>query len=971
MNSSAAANTTATTERMEDGGWVEAPLMPGPVSGWPTATHIHSVSAVPSVRGPAVSRMGRWIWLMWIPWLAIGPGGAVGATTDPATRLTVDAAVARAVRENPDLVAARLGIEQARGRMAQAGRLGSPELGAEFRPNVAGREGSVSVGFTQRFPAAARLRAERAVSRWELLAAEAEVADAERRVAQQVRSLGIEGLALAAQQRLKDEQILNSRGLADAARRTAAAGEGSAIDTAQFELETRQLELERLRLDAQLAETMAELRSWLGWPEGSGLSLEGELPGPVVPSADRWEPERRPDYRAALARSTAARDGVSLARASRWEEVSVGLFGEVQREEDAPIGLEDEAMVGLRLSVPLPIWGRFRGRIDEAAATALRSEKEAEALAVRIRAEAEVARVRMDLAARQAVEIGSDLLPRALDLETRLRVAHQQGQATVTDVLRARERRLGLEVASLTARRDFHLARVRYEAAIGDRATGRVPAGTATRAGVERRPVPRRRRRLRSGVRGGGCRVRCDGGVGIAAAHRTDVSGVEIPPRCNHRLGELASATGAPSVVATAGRRLKRTMTRLWLAFVLLVSPGVLVAAEGSSAEPPVVLDATTIQNLRLETVTVGKRVFEETLFALGRIRVAPGRQAFVSSRVPGRALRVEAHIDTRVEKGDELVLVESRLSGDPPPTVGLRAPMSGLIASVNIALGQPVSPEAALIEIVDLDEVHAVAAVPEHLVGRLKLGNRSRLRVSALPGREFEAELAHFGAEADMTAGTLDAAFHVENPDYALRPGMRAEFSIVVHSRPDVLAVPREAIQGDMGSRSVFVRETGRTNAFVRVPVVLGAENDRQVEVLRGLKEGDEVVARGAYSLGFAGRGAVSLKASLDAAHGHDHNEDGSEKHDDEPAGTSDEAEHDHEHDHDEDPDHDHEGEVSEDRAGVGGGDGVGFGTWGIFFATTTGLLTVLLVLSVARGRAERRLDGVRAGMKEGDGHA
>jgi hypothetical protein len=53
---------------------------------------------------------------------------------------------------------------------------------------------------------------------------------------------------------------------------------------------------------------------------------------------------------------------------------------------------------------------------------------------------------------------------------------------------------------------------------------------------------------------------------------------------------------------------------------------------------------------------------------------------------------------------------------------------------------------------------------------------------------------------------------------------------------------------------------------------------NDRFVEVTAGLVAGDEVVTTGAYSLGFAGKGSVSLKAALDAAHGHEHNEDGSE---------------------------------------------------------------------------------------------
>ena len=52
----------------------------------------------------------------------------------------------------------------------------------------------------------------------------------------------------------------------------------------------------------------------------------------------------------------------------------------------------------------------------------------------------------------------------------------------------------------------------------------------------------------------------------------------------------------------------------------------------------------------------------------------------------------------------------------------------------------------------------------------------------------------------------------------------------------------------------------------------------DRFVEIVSGVLVADEVVTRGAYSLAFAGKGSVSLKEALDAAHGHEHNEDGSE---------------------------------------------------------------------------------------------
>ena len=106
----------------------------------------------------------------------------------------------------------------------------------------------------------------------------------------------------------------------------------------------------------------------------------------------------------------------------------------------------------------------------------------------------------------------------------------------------------------------------------------------------------------------------------------------------------------------------------------------------------------------------------------------------------------------------------------------------------------------------------------------------------------------------------------------------MPVEFSLITGKRTDVLAVPRIAVQGEGADRFLYVSHDSIPNAFVRVPVVVGAVNDRFVEITQGLLPGDKVVTTGAYSLAFAGKGSVSLKEALDAAHGHEHNEDGSE---------------------------------------------------------------------------------------------
>ncbi len=353
-------------------------------------------------------------------------------------------------------------------------------------------------------------------------------------------------------------------------------------------------------------------------------------------------------------------------------------------------------------------------------------------------------------------------------------------------------------------------------------------------------------------------------------------------------------------------------------------SLGLMMAAVHAAGPERVILEAASVRNLGIETAEAEEGSFEETIFALGRLEVLPGRRAVVSSRIPGRAFSVLVLPHQKVEEGDELMWVESRQPGDPPPTVMLPSPMSGLVARVDVAVGQPVHPDQGLMEIVDLSTIEASASVPQHLAGRLAVGQKARIRVATRPGGVLEAKLAHLGVYADEKSGVVEAAFHLSNENLDLRPGLRAEFSIVVSEREGVTSVPKSALQGEAGSRFLFVKDYELDNAYVKVPVVTGAQNDRLVEVVKGLLPGDEVVTRGAHALAFAGRGNVSLKAAMDAAHGHAHNEDGSEM----TRGAGDGHE---------------EGDHEDGR----------WNSLTVFFAASTGLLLVLLVATFTLRKA------------------
>ncbi len=292
-----------------------------------------------------------------------------------------------------------------------------------------------------------------------------------------------------------------------------------------------------------------------------------------------------------------------------------------------------------------------------------------------------------------------------------------------------------------------------------------------------------------------------------------------------------------------------------------------------------VILDEFGVTNLGIQTVEAEERDFEVSVFSIGRIDEIPSSRSVLSSRIAGRVVSIDAFEGDTVSEGQVLAKVESRQLGNPPPTIELRAPQSGLVVDSHVRIGQPVEPNNELLDISDRSRMWAIAKIPEQEAARVRIGSQAYIRIPGLGEERIEASLYRFGVDADQQAGAVEGIFVLENLDGRLRPGMRAEFSVVLEKRKNVMTIPREAVQGDPANRVVFVRDFDIPNAFVRAPVVLGEQNDLFVEVVAGLFPGDEVVTSGSYSLAFAGGGSgISLKEALDAAHGHEHNEDGSE---------------------------------------------------------------------------------------------
>jgi cobalt-zinc-cadmium efflux system outer membrane protein len=383
----------------------------------------------------------------------------------PALTLPVSGVAARIRTHHPMLKAARLAVEEARGRQLGAGRLANPTLGYDFQnqSNVSPQTGVFSLD--QSFPITLRLGLEKKLTAQLVQAAELEVRNVERKLIAEAQEQVVRLLTLKKQKALRHQQTELARRLAEFAEGRAKAGEVSPLDAKQVRLDSQRLQVESRLLEAQSVSLLGQLKPMLGLRSEESLTFAGELPTMALPGVSSWM--RRPDYQLAQTKVAAADTDKALAKAKRLPDVTAGFFASREMQDVTPTNRERTGFLGFRISIPLPFWNRNQGEIAEKAAAAERARLESEALAVQINGEAGTARKEMETNASIVRETRDQLLPLAVEQMDAQQKAYESGQADLLSVLRARDQRLQVEASSLDALRDFHLARIRYEAAVG------------------------------------------------------------------------------------------------------------------------------------------------------------------------------------------------------------------------------------------------------------------------------------------------------------------------------------------------------------------------------------------------------------------------------------------------------------------------------------------------------------------------
>lgn len=152
----------------------------------------------------------------------------------------------------------------------------------------------------------------------------------------------------------------------------------------------------------------------------------------------------------------------------------------------------------------------------------------------------------------------------------------------------------------------------------------------------------------------------------------------------------------------------------------------------------------------------------------------------------------------------------------------------------------------AEIAEIPDLSEMYVDLKLEEVDRGKLRLAQMVKVRVDAIPDKEFDAELDYISPIAALVfkggstpEKTFPARATLKSLDPRLRPGMSASTEVIIEREPNTLLIPVRASFSKDGKPAVYVQ---RGKDFAIRPIQVGKQNDEDIIVTGGLKEGDMV---------------------------------------------------------------------------------------------------------------------------------
>ncbi|HSB68572.1 MAG TPA: efflux RND transporter periplasmic adaptor subunit [Candidatus Methylomirabilis sp.] len=248
-----------------------------------------------------------------------------------------------------------------------------------------------------------------------------------------------------------------------------------------------------------------------------------------------------------------------------------------------------------------------------------------------------------------------------------------------------------------------------------------------------------------------------------------------------------------------------------------------------------------------LENAQVNRRRFEE-LFAEGAVSASQRDAAATDADV---ALASLGAAEGQLESDREAIGVAEATIAQAEAALQtahkrqkdaeIRAPMAGEVQKRHVSVGETIKEKTPLLILVRTESLKLGGEVPERFAREVRTGQTVRVTTDATAGRQFPGRVVRIAPMVNPETRSFAIEASIPNPDSALKAGAFAKAEVRVRQDSGVPFVPEEAVVNFAGITKVFVIANG---TVAERSIRLGARQDGMVEVLEGVKLGEQVAA-------------------------------------------------------------------------------------------------------------------------------
>jgi Cu(I)/Ag(I) efflux system membrane fusion protein len=205
-----------------------------------------------------------------------------------------------------------------------------------------------------------------------------------------------------------------------------------------------------------------------------------------------------------------------------------------------------------------------------------------------------------------------------------------------------------------------------------------------------------------------------------------------------------------------------------------------------------------------------------------------------------------------KIWKLSESQIKEIETSGEVKENFPVFATVSGTVSEKLVEEGNHIKQGQPLLKIANLTTVWANFDVYENQINRFKKGQEVFVITNAYPNKVFKSKVDFIDPVLDATTRTVKLRVVLNNKDEVFKPGMFVEGKIkeITSSKEEVVIIPSSAVLWTGRRSVVYLKANPNEPIFEMLEITLGNKIGDTYEVLQGLKNGDEIVTNGTFTV-------------------------------------------------------------------------------------------------------------------------